>query len=201
MPKLRIFEAIPDVLCVRRGNAASYIVKLSPGAVLIDAGSDPSGGDVMMGLQSARVGLASVRALLLTHAHPHAAAGARALAERSGAPLYASRLESQRLARPESPGRLARLLGASSRPAVSGTVELEDADRLFEHFVALATPGPTAGHLAFYYEPARALFAGDALAAGKAELPEAARRSAERCRGQNAAIVLPALGELLTADR
>jgi glyoxylase-like metal-dependent hydrolase (beta-lactamase superfamily II) len=201
LSKLRIFEAMTDVWCVRRGDAAAYVVKLSPGAVLIDAGPDPSGRDVMMGLQSARVGLASVRAILLTHAHPHAAAGARALAERSGAPLYASRLESRRLDRPESPGWLARWRGARSRPALSVDVELEGSERIFERFVALATPGPTEGHLAFYDEVAGVLFAGDALLERGAELPEAAGRSAARCRAQQAAVVLPALGEPLRAGR
>jgi glyoxylase-like metal-dependent hydrolase (beta-lactamase superfamily II) len=195
VPKLLIFEAIRGIWCVRRRGAASYIVKLSPGAVVIDTGAASSGADVMMGLQSARVGLASVRALLLTHAHPHAAAGARALVERSGASLYASPEEARRLERPEVPGRLARLLGASSRPAVSVTGELEDGQRLFEHFVALATPGHTEGHFAFFFEPAGALFSGDALDGSAAERPEAARRSAERCRAQGAAIIFPATGE------
>jgi hypothetical protein len=51
---------------VRRGPRwhAAYILKTSPGAVLVDTGPEASGASVMQGFQKARVGLRSVRAIL-----------------------------------------------------------------------------------------------------------------------------------------
>lgn len=161
MAKLDIFEAAPSVWCVRRGSSAAYVVKLSPGAVLVDTGSDPEGAGVMMGLQSARVGLTSIRAILLTHAHPRAASGAAALVARSGAQLLASSESASELKRPERPGALARLLGARVRPAVEVTRTTAEGELLLERFEVLAAPGGAPGHLAFYYRPARLLFTGD----------------------------------------
>ena len=39
-----------------------------------------------------------------------------------------------------------------------------DGDLLFGDFEVMETPGHTPGHVAYYYRPERALFAGDALA-------------------------------------
>jgi glyoxylase-like metal-dependent hydrolase (beta-lactamase superfamily II) len=181
--KLDVFEVVPGIWCVRRGkdSSASYIVKMSPGAVLVDAGSDPTGVEVMKGLQAARVGLNAVRAILLSHAHPHAAAGARALRARSGARVLCSRLEA---GAPEPDGFL------------------EPSDRVEGRFQALPTPGHTEGHTSFLLLPGRVLFSGDALSIEGANLvaprqavsPEAARESAARCLALEPELVLPGHG-------
>jgi glyoxylase-like metal-dependent hydrolase (beta-lactamase superfamily II) len=183
MANLDLFEVVPGIWCVRRGRdgSACYIVKMSPGAVLIDAGEDETGVGVMKGLQAARVGLNAVRAILLSHAHPHAAAGARALRERSGARVLCS-------------------------PAEAGTLEpdalLEHGHLVEDRFRVLETPGHTAGHLSFVLLPGRILFSGDALDIEGAEVAaphqamslEAARESVARCLAVDPELILPAHG-------
>lgn len=175
--KLDVSEVAPGIWRVRRGSRGSavYVVKMSPGAVLVDAGPDEKGADVMSGLQVARVGLNSIRAILLTHSHRHAAAGARALRERSGAKVLGST--------------------PSGEPLVSGTV-------VEKHFEILATPGHTTSHVSFLFRPTRTLFAGDALRsegdgfapAGGTEHPAEARDSMARCVSARPQLVLPCHG-------
>jgi glyoxylase-like metal-dependent hydrolase (beta-lactamase superfamily II) len=189
MAKLELSEIVPGIWRVRRGreSSACYIVKTSPGAVLVDAGSDPTGVDVMKGLQAARVGLNAVRAILLSHAHPHAAAGARSLRDRSGTRILCSRLEA-----------------AGFEPDAF----LEPGDRVEELFQVLPTPGHTEGHLSFLLLPSRTLFSGDAIEIEGANLvaprqavsAEAARESAARCLALEPEIILPAHGEPIPAS-
>jgi glyoxylase-like metal-dependent hydrolase (beta-lactamase superfamily II) len=89
---LEIAEVAGGIWSVRRGPRfrPAFIVKMSPGAVLIDTGSEASGASVMQAFQKARVGLRSVRAILLTSAEPDAVAAAPTLRERCGAPVLAS---------------------------------------------------------------------------------------------------------------
>jgi glyoxylase-like metal-dependent hydrolase (beta-lactamase superfamily II) len=189
MAKLELSEVVPGIWSVRRGrvSGACYIVKTSPGAVLVDAGSDPRAVDVMMGLQAARVGLNAVRAILLSHGHSHGAAGARALRDRSGARVLSSRLEAA---------------------GVEPDAFLEPGDRVEELFEVLPTPGHTEGHLSFFLIPTRTLFSGDALeidganpiAPRQAVSSEAARESAARCLALEPELILPAHGDPVRAS-
>jgi glyoxylase-like metal-dependent hydrolase (beta-lactamase superfamily II) len=99
MPALQIVEVAAGIWSVRRGprGPAAYIVKTSPGAVLIDTGPEPCGASIMQGFQKARVGLRSVRAILLTSADPNAAAAAPTLRERCGTKVLASAAAGLRL--------------------------------------------------------------------------------------------------------
>lgn len=150
----------------------------------MDGGSEPSGASVMQGLQTARVGLRSIRAILLTHAHPHAAAGARALSERSGAPILCSALEARAVDLP-----------SAVRPVSEG-------DRIEDLLEVVSSPGHTRGHVSFYFPRVRALFAGDALTLGEKEPrlapdpvePAEALESMKRCLSLGAELVLPAHG-------
>lgn len=176
MAKLDVSEVAPGIWRVRRGPRASavYIIKMSPGAVLVDAGPDETGADVMQGLQVVRVGLNSIRAILLTHSHRHASSGAQALSDRSGA----------------------RVLDAPSGESLEPGTVVE------KHFEVWATPGHTASHVAFLFRPTRALFAGDALrSAGSGfgltrgtELPSEARESMRICASLRPSLVLPCHG-------
>ena len=118
----------------------AYIVKMSPGAVLIDTGPEASGASVMQAFQKARVGLRSVRAILLTSADPEAAAAAPTLRERCGAPVLASSGAAERL-----------------KPfALDGTLE---AGQVVEgRFEVVGGPSPDA--LGYRFLPTGALFAG-----------------------------------------
>jgi hydroxyacylglutathione hydrolase len=88
----------------------------------------------------------AVEAVLLTHAHPDHAAGAAAVAERLGAPVAASAL-------------------ALGRAGLEGRV-LHDGEEVRlapgeGALVAVATPGHSRDHLAFWKRPERWLFTGD----------------------------------------
>jgi glyoxylase-like metal-dependent hydrolase (beta-lactamase superfamily II) len=206
MASLEIVEVAAGIWSVRRGRrgSASYVVNLDPGGILIDAGSEPTGADVMQCLQAARVGLRSIRAILLTHAHEHAASGARALRERSGAPVLSSRAEAVALARGDGTGRriIPRTGGAPEGPFEPDS-HLADGERVEPFFRVLATPGHSRGHLAFWLEPLRLLFCGDALSLrdGSPELasgtsdPEEASASLRKCLALEPELLLPAHGD------
>jgi glyoxylase-like metal-dependent hydrolase (beta-lactamase superfamily II) len=172
MAKLEVIEVAPGIWRVRRGRGGSavYIVQMSPGAVLVDAGPDETGVDVMHGLQAARVGLNSIRAILLTHSHPHAASGARVLQERSGA----------------------RLVQASSEPGP--TIEryfdvLPTPGHTESHVALLFRPTRTL----FAGDALRALRGGVGLSRGT-EDRTAARESMRACLAAEPSLVLPCHG-------
>jgi glyoxylase-like metal-dependent hydrolase (beta-lactamase superfamily II) len=100
---------------------------------------DP-GPDLPEHLDDVAAAAGRVAAVLVTHDHPDHAPGAVAFAERVGAPLYALRLNGAR-----------RLRDRQSLRA--GPLEV----------VAIATPGHTIDHVAFWIEEAGALFTGDAV--------------------------------------
>ncbi len=147
MAALDIAEVAPGIWSVRRGPRwhAAYIVKTSPGAVLIDTGPESSGASVMQGFQRARVGLRSVRAILLTSADPETSAAAPALRERCGARVLCSRDQAPRLQPFEVDGRI------------------EVGDVVEEHFEVVEAPGKTRTRLAFRFRPSGALFVGDGV--------------------------------------
>jgi glyoxylase-like metal-dependent hydrolase (beta-lactamase superfamily II) len=141
MAAIEIAEVAGGIWSVRRGPKwrPAYIVKTSPGAVLIDTGPEPSGATVMQAFQKARVGLRSVRAILLTSYRADAAAAAPALRERCGTRVLAS---------PEAALRL--------RPfEIDGTIE--PGQVVEERFEVLEGDSP--GTLTYRFRPTGALFA------------------------------------------
>jgi len=206
MASLEVVEVAAGIWSVRRGRrgSASYVVKLDPGGILIDAGSEPTGADVMRCLQTARVGLRSIRAILLTHAHGHAASGARALRDRSGAPVLSSREEAEALARGGSGrGVLPRWGEGAPDAPFEPDSHLSDGDRVEPFFRVVATPGHSRGHLSFWLEPLRVLFCGDALSLcdGAPQLArgpchsEEASKSLRKCLALEPELLLPAHGD------
>jgi glyoxylase-like metal-dependent hydrolase (beta-lactamase superfamily II) len=140
-----IVEAAPGIWAIRWSSSeAAYIVKTSPGAVLIDCGPEPSGSSVMYAFQRARVGLRSVRAILLTSAEAASAGGASSLRERCGSPVFCSKDEAVKLPF-EVDGRL------------------EVGDVVESRFEVVASPAGTAGRLGILLRPAGPLFAGGEL--------------------------------------
>ncbi|HSF15333.1 MAG TPA: MBL fold metallo-hydrolase [Vicinamibacteria bacterium] len=142
MAKRDIYEASRGIWCVGKRGRAAYIVKTSPGAVFVDPGLDPSGADMMMGLQRARVGLSSIRAILLTSGRVEARSAAIALQRRSRAKAFCSE-------------QAARRLGSELDIQTVG-----DGDVVAKHFEVLSNPEESEG-LCFYFRPGRALFVGD----------------------------------------
>lgn len=218
-----VFEVMAGVWCVRARSTSScsYVVKQSPGAVLIDSSRDPTGAAMMMALQQARVGLSSVRAILVTHRHANVNAGLRALQDRTGAPVWAgpetvsSKAPSAWRRRLPEVGWLAALRG---RPGPDGGIalsarELRDGRAVAEMFRAIATPGHTRSHFCFWLEARGLLFTGDALAvaplgSGRLALPARgateevteARRSLARLFEIEPGTVLPGLGAPLREE-
>jgi len=105
----------------------------------------------MQAFQTARVGLRSVRAILLTSADPEASAAAPVLRERCGTRVLCSREQAPRLQPFEVDGLL----------AVGEVVE--------ERFEIVEAPDKTGGRLAFRFRPSGPLFVGDGvvLSAGR----------------------------------
>jgi hypothetical protein len=99
----------------------------------------------MQAFQRARVGLRSLRAILLTSGDPGAAAGAPTLRERCGARVLCSREEALRLLPFEVDGGL----------EVGEVVE--------ERFEVRQAQGGLPGRLAFHFRPLGALFVGGGL--------------------------------------
>ena len=173
-----------DVWCIRRASylTCSYAVRTPRGIVVVDAGMDSEGEDVTRGVREAfGARVADVRAILLTHWHNDHAAGAAALRTASGAKVYYHKGDEPQLTRraahrglrdrialaiPEhGPLVLFKgLLGEAIPRAIAADVLVTDELVIEDDFVALATPGHTPGHVAFFHRPTRTLFAGDALA-------------------------------------
>lgn len=113
----------------------TYVVGEAP-AIVVDPGPDDEGH-----LEEVRGTAARVGAIVLTHDHPDHAPGAVRLAALTGATIHAFR--------PPTGGSRLRDGDAVSCDGVSLT--------------AIATPGHTPDHVAFWNETVRALFTGDAV--------------------------------------
>jgi glyoxylase-like metal-dependent hydrolase (beta-lactamase superfamily II) len=178
----QLFEVTPNILCIRRPSyfTCSYLVRQAGGIVAVDAGMDSDGADLYAGLRHWGAGAGDLRAILLTHWHNDHAAGAAEL-KKAGAEVYYHAADepelTRRTARMGFRGWLSELipeigflvlfkglLGEASPRAVSATLRVSDGELIAGGFRVVETPGHTAGHISFYYEPERALFAGDALA-------------------------------------
>ncbi len=178
------------------------------GIVLIDAGMDSSGADILRGLDVIRAKATEISSILLTHWHNDHAAGTRAIQEICKAPAYCHDEDVPQLTRQSAKlglrGTLSELipewgplvlfkglLGEATPRAILDPQTVCDGNVVDEYFEVIETPGHTPGHLSFYYKPQRILFAGDAMAVvsgdvhfmARAVTPdvEQARESMRRC--------------------
>lgn len=218
-----------SIVCLRRASylTCSYIVRTSSGLVLIDAGMDSDGADVHIGLREMKATPDEIRAVLLTHWHNDHAAGAHALHSLTGTPVYYHRGDE-----PFYTGRagatgvrrwlsdqipewgvfvLAKgLLGEATPRAVIAQHFVEDRELILDDFEVITTPGHTPGHVCYLYKPAKALFAGDALAVIRGRIRfmarpvtpdiDKARASLEKCLELQPQIVCPGHREPLTIN-
>jgi len=130
---LRVLAANPGIRELEGTN--TWIVGDGP-SIVIDPGPDDAGH-----LREVTREAGHLAAILLTHDHPDHAPGAAALAEATGAPVYA--------ARPPDGGQRLR----DGQRIVAGDMAL----------TAVATPGHSPDHVAFVEERHRGLFTGDAV--------------------------------------
>ncbi len=130
---LRVLAPNPGIRELEGTN--TWIVGDGP-SIVIDPGPDDAGHMREVAREAGHLA-----AILLTHDHPDHAPGAVALAEATGAPVYA--------ARPPDGGQLLR----DGQRVVAGDVAL----------TAVATPGHSPDHVVFFEERHRALFTGDAV--------------------------------------
>jgi len=220
MPGPQSFAVTDNVWCVRRPSyfTCSYLVRTPRGVVLVDAGMDSTGHDVLHGLAAMNVDPAEVRSVLLTHWHNDHAAGTRAIQERTGVPAYCHAGDVPQLnrqsARPGMRGTISELipewgffvlfkglLGEATPRAVLDLQTTTYGQMLEEFFEVIETPGHTPGHLSFYYKPDKVLFAGDALAVvggdvhfmARAVTPDvpAARESMRKCLTRDIDVLCP----------
>lgn len=216
-------QVTQDILCIRRPSylTYSYLVRAEAGLVLVDAGMDSDGDDVRVALRRSREPIDSVRAILLTHWHNDHAAGAEAIRGASGAAVYYHEGDE-----PFFTGRTARrgvrgwasevipewgalvlakgLLGEATPRPVAATRLVRDGEVILDDFLVVETPGHTAGHVSYYYRPAKALFAGDALAVVGGRIRfmarpvtediEGARASMTKCLGLEIDVLCPGTG-------
>ncbi len=130
---LRVLAPNPGIRELEGTN--TWIVGDGP-SIAIDPGPDDAGH-----LREVAREAGHLAAILLTHDHPDHAPGAAALAAATGAPVYAARP-------PEGAKRL-----TDGQRIVVGDVVL----------TAIATPGHTPDHIAYFDERHRSLFTGDAV--------------------------------------
>jgi glyoxylase-like metal-dependent hydrolase (beta-lactamase superfamily II) len=132
-PIVRVLAPNPGVFELEGTN--TWVVGRWPAAV-IDPGPDDAGH-----LREVLDAAGRVGAILLTHDHPDHAPGAEPLAAMTGAPVLAARPAdgAERL----RDGQVVRMPGVA--------------------LVAVATPGHSADHVAFFAEEGGALFTGDAV--------------------------------------
>lgn len=129
-------------------NTNSYLVRSGPQGMLIDAGSDDPLVLAGLGETLTALGVTELTALLLTHTHRDHCAGAGAVQQIFGVPVYVHPLEQANLTLPTRP------LHDGERVRV-GSLEL----------CAHHTPGHSPGHLSFCLPQMRTLLVGDLLAA------------------------------------
>ncbi len=182
MPRIEFIAVTPSVLCVRRPRylSNSYIVHDEHGVVLVDAGMEPDGSDMLQALDCVDRSPSDVTSILLTHWHNDHSSGAEAIRRSTGATVYYHRDEHAHFTK-SSVGGIRRLLadmlpehgpaaaikalaGLSPPRAIESATFVDQGRMIDGRFRVVCTPGHSPGHVSFFYEPERVLFAGDALA-------------------------------------
>lgn len=156
-----ITSVLTNVWCVRypASGSCAYIVATSPGAIVIDAGPEASARGMMMGLQRARVGLSSLRAIVLTHSDPDQSAGVSTLSSRSGALVLCARAHARALATTGRSTAWQRLRGVPPLPPFEVDETLE-AGRTIEGLEVIAGDTAAGNPIALYSRAQALLFTG-----------------------------------------
>jgi glyoxylase-like metal-dependent hydrolase (beta-lactamase superfamily II) len=140
---------------------------------LVDTGLEKAPARIVAGLAALGKHPADVQRIVLTHAHPDHAGGAKELAVRSGAPVavhaedagFAEAGTSPPNDRSYAVGRIFARLQNGMFPNVPVGEKLVDGQLLDAAggLRVVATPGHTPGHISLLHEPTRTLITGDAI--------------------------------------
>ena len=168
----------PNVWSLSLGIVNVGLVRTPDGLVLIDTGTSGSGARILSRLADRGHGPTDIRHVLLTHVHYDHVGGVGDIKKYSGAKVHMHKADAGLLragigGRPlvPGPGVVSKLVGSSLMKGDAGRVEAcvvdheiirEGSEGLPPGFSAIFTPGHTAGHISFLYEPEKVLFVGDA---------------------------------------
>lgn len=140
---------------------------------LVDTGVERAPARIVAGLAAIGKHPADVQRIVLTHAHPDHAGGAKEMAARTGAPIAVHADDAGFVESGESPpndrsstvGRLFARLQDGRFPAVEVGERLADGQVLdvAGGLRVVATPGHSPGHVSLLHEPTRTLITGDAI--------------------------------------
>ena len=178
-------QIAPGVYSMRQqkgGHVHAFLLDDGAGLTLIDTLFDTDARQVLDRIQSIGYKIQDLKHIMLTHGHRSHLGGLATLKRLSGATVYSHEWEADIIAgeRPAQavtiiPMRPLRTywrtyylqfgaaLGRGKHPPCLVDSTLKDGDMVGPVRV-LHTPGHTPGHLAFWWEERRVLFAGDAIA-------------------------------------
>ncbi len=152
-----------------------YLIVEPDGLTLVDTGLP--GSDVLIFARMSDLGRRpqDLKRILITHADPDHAGAVEALADASGAKIYAGAVEAEALRQ----GRMTRPIGSRTlegklfnfllpffpmKPVeVDEIVQPGQELPALGGLLALATPGHTPGHISYYAYKPRILFSGDSI--------------------------------------
>ncbi len=165
-------EIISGVHVLKNSFVNLYLILEPEGMTLIDTGM-PKGGAklVLETLQNLGRKPSDLKRILITHADPDHTGSVQALKAATGASVFASRHDGEKMALglPGRPGKgFAGVMTKYLMPAAasqSADVFLEDGQELpvLGGLKAIFTPGHTPGHVSFFSSSRKILFAGDSL--------------------------------------
>jgi glyoxylase-like metal-dependent hydrolase (beta-lactamase superfamily II) len=173
----------PTVVQISLGMVNAFLVESDEGPVLIDAGMQSDGRQILAALQSLDYAPSDVHHILVTHCHADHTGGLAAVQKASGAEVWMSAADALLVSRGLSmrqteagPGvfnagvfklysaaRSAIGAGASYVGSVKVDHEVADGDVVAGGLTAIAAPGHTQGHMAYLWpHDGGVLFVGDA---------------------------------------
>lgn len=174
-------EIIPGVYLIEMLASNCYLIAEPDGLTLIDAGIPSSFSQVVDFISSLDRSVQELKAILLSHADIDHVGAAPALKAESGARIWASSIAAQALAEGHSSRRLKlgpitplfrwlEQLNGAMQIEVDETFSAGQVLPVLGGLHVLATPGHTPGHVSFYAEKFKLLFAGDSVSTNPGEI-------------------------------